>query len=202
MLNAYSEVDLTQTKLEHEIHLANIDTTVDAIIVQLPLPDHLNTQAALQELSPSKDVDNLTNMNTFVSPMVQAVQALIDSYNLKLEHQHIAAVGYGRLVGQPIATWLQSRGHAVTIIDEHTAEADSLIQKADILFAGTGQKHRVNANNTREGQIIFDCSGVDVDFETVKEKCQAITPPKGSIGPLTVHFLFMNALQTVRNRKI
>lgn len=164
------------------------------VIIQLPLPDHLPTEAILDCIDPRKDVDNLTGQHVFTSPMVQAVQALCKAYAITIEGKSLCVIGQGRLVGGPLMHWLQSLGCHPVIVDEATANKDTVIHEADIVFGGSGHKYVVHAGNTRSGQIIFDCSGRDVDFDAIKETVAAITPPKGGIGPLTVHFLLMNVI--------
>ncbi len=174
----------------------NADDSVDAVIVQLPLPASVNTEAVLDCIDQTKDVDNLTGKSRFTSPMVQAILALMDEYKISLEGKTVCVVGHGRLVGQPIVEWLVSNGINPTVIASADAFDDDKVQAADVVIAGTGSKFCINANNTREGQIVFDCSGMDVDFEAVKDRVMAITPPKGGIGPLTVHFLLTNVIKT------
>ncbi len=183
-------------ELTRLIQRLNDDPTYNAMIVQLPLPEAYDTNKILDLITPEKDVDNLTNSNRFTSPMVQAVQALRDFYGLEFRHTRVCVIGQGRLVGKPLREWLESEGMKPTIVDSDTPHKDTLIREADIILGGAGQKYVVNAANTRDGQIIFDCSGKDVDFEAVKNKAAAITPPKGGIGPLTVHFLLTNVLKT------
>jgi methylenetetrahydrofolate dehydrogenase (NADP+)/methenyltetrahydrofolate cyclohydrolase len=182
--------------LKETVQALNRNPAVDALIVQLPLPPQCDTDRILELIQPSKDVDNLSGQNTFMSPMVLSVQALKEYYNLDFTGKKLCVVGQGRLVGKPITEWLKQQGYEPVSIDEETDTKDALITEADVIFAGTGQPNVVTAANTQAGQIIFDCSGKDVDFEAVKDKAAWITPPKGSIGPLTIHFLFMNVLQS------
>jgi methylenetetrahydrofolate dehydrogenase (NADP+) / methenyltetrahydrofolate cyclohydrolase len=187
--------DVTQQEIQQKIIELNSNPAIGGIIAQLPLPDSLNTDLITQSIDPKKDVDNLTDKNNFISPMVQAAEALVKHYDLDLAHKKICIVGYGRLVGKPLEGWLTELGITPQIVDKDTENGDKIIHESDVIFAGTGVDNRINTANTREGQIVFDCSGVDVDFEAVKVTSKAITPPKGAIGPLTVHFLFNNLLQ-------
>lgn len=189
------EETISQAELINEINRLNHDQTVTAMIVQLPLPEHIETDAALDTIMPQKDVDNLTNKNVFISPMVLSIESLIKTYTIDLKGKHICVVGQGRLIGKPVKTWLESRDLMPVVIDEETEDADFIVREADIIFAGSGQRHIINEQNVHKDQIIFDCSGRDVDFEAVKDKVAALTPPKGGIGPLTVHFLLQNTLK-------
>lgn len=172
------------------------NTAVNGVIVQLPLPTHIDTQSVLERIIPSKDVDNLTSVGNFVSPTVQSVLALIDEYGIQYEAKTICVVGQGPVVGRPLTDFFENKQCRVAIVDRDTPGGDDLIREADIVFGASGVHNRINDANTRAGQIIFDCSGKDVDFEVVKEKAAAITPPIGGIGPLTVHFLFLNVLKS------
>lgn len=181
--------------VEREIERLNRDEAVNGIIVQLPVPNDLEADQIVNAVAPAKDVDGLARDSRYVSPMVDSVQSLINYYQIDLNDKSVALIGYGRLVGQPIALWLNEQGIEPAIIDEETADRDYEIRAADIIFAGAGQSNVVNASNVRPGQIVFDCSGQDVDFEAVKDVVAAITPPKGAIGPLTVHFLLDHVLK-------
>ncbi len=189
-------ISTTTAEMLAAVDIANRDKTLDSVIIQLPLPRQIATAAVLDRLANAKDVDNLTGRNRFTSPVVQAVAALCDHYMIDLDSRQVGVIGEGRLVGRPIAQWLRHRGHRPTITHKTTTGKNALIRQAEVIFAGAGAKNIVNSNNTRAGQIIFDCSGVDVDFEAVKDRVAAITPPKGGVGPLTVHFLFENVLKT------
>ncbi len=187
----------SETEIIQIIEKANNDPEAHAIIVQLPLPDHVSTDTVLAQINPDKDVDSLGPKSKFISPVVQSVDALIKQYKIDISGKNVCLVGYGKLVGRPLHRWLEAQHLEPAIVDRETDNADYLIREADIIFASSGQKNIIHSGNTREEQIIFDCSGVDVDFEAIKDKTAAITPPRGSIGPLTVHFLFQNVRKTI-----
>lgn len=184
--------------LKDKIHDLNQDDTVDAIIVQLPLPKPFNRDEILEYIAPEKDVDDLTQKSPFTSPMVLGIQALISEYDLKL-NEPLCVIGSGPLVGRPVRKWLESIGQEPIIINKQTPLADALIQSGNVLFCGAGSQV-ITEKDVNSNQIIFDCSGRDVDFEVVKDKVKAITPPTGSIGPLTMHFLFINTLKAGSKR--
>lgn len=185
----------TQTDVLSAVHKLNSDSAINALIVQLPLPGHIDTDTILDAINSKKDVDNLTGSNNFISPMVQAVASLVKHYNIELSGKNICVVGYGRLIGWPVSHWLEANECKPTIINGPDEFDADVLLAADVIFAGTGQKHIINQSNTRSGQTVFDCSGVDVDYESIKDTVQNITPPKGGIGPLTVHFLLTNTLK-------
>ncbi len=113
----------TNKEVVQVIESLNTDQDVNGIIVQLPLPSHLDTDLILSQIEPSKDVDALTSASWFTSPMVQAVWALVQEYKLDLKSKKLCIVGYGRLVGQPLAQWLLEQGYNPAIVDETTSEA-------------------------------------------------------------------------------
>ena len=121
------------------IERVNTDHSIHAMIVQLPLPEGIATERVLDTILPTKDVDNLTGQNCFVSPMVQAVSFLVEHYGITLKGKTACVIGQGRLVGQPITQWLRTHGIEPVVIDETTTDRDSRIQAADIVFAGAGQ---------------------------------------------------------------
>lgn len=187
---------VSQEEVIAAVQELNARREVDAFIVQLPLPARLDREAVLAAIAPEKDVDNLTGGSEFVSPMVRAVDAILVHYALDLSNKTCAVVGMGVLAGQPIFRYLTDKGYAATPVDKDTPHADEIIEAADVVFGCTGQANRIHEGNTREGQIIFDCSGHDVDVRVIKQKAAAFTPATGAIGPLTVHFLFLNVLKS------
>jgi methylenetetrahydrofolate dehydrogenase (NADP+)/methenyltetrahydrofolate cyclohydrolase len=188
----------TQAEIIKTVRDLNQNPTVDGIIVQLPLPDVTLTDTVLDAIEFNKDVDNLTGSDKFLSPMVQAVKALADYYKIDFTNKKVCVVGQGRLVGQPIVRWLELVDIQPSILPSPELFNDTIVRSADIVIAGTGARHIINATNTRPGQIIFDCSGIDVDYDAIKDTVAAITPPKGGVGPLTVHFLLSNVIATTR----
>ncbi len=174
------------------------DPAFHGMMMQLPLPEGHDRDSLLSHFSPKKDVDALLDTSAFTSPMTLAIQSLMREYKLSLSNKQIAVLGRGHVVGRPIMHWLDKEGVQYTQVNRGTENKDELIQAADIVFAGTGYRGMVHAGNTRPNQIIFDCSGYDVDFDAVKDNVAAITPPKGAIGPLVVHYLLMNTGQAAK----
>lgn len=192
------EPTASEAAIIDQVAALNHDPTIDALIVQLPLPTGCRTKVILDAIDPAKDVDDLTRTGRFVSPMVQAVAALFSTYQLSLANKTVVVVGRGRLIGRPVAAWLEKQGRRPARIGRTTASADAIIRESDIVIAGTGATNVINASNTRPDQVIIDCTGRDVDFAAVAEKVAAISPPRGGIGPLTVHFLLSNVLLAPR----
>jgi methylenetetrahydrofolate dehydrogenase (NADP+)/methenyltetrahydrofolate cyclohydrolase len=196
-------IELEESSHEREVVAAldsfNTDSAISGVIVQLPLPTHLDRERILAVLAPVKDVDGLTSQGAYLSPMVQAVEALCKEYTVDLHGKKIAVIGAGPLVGQPITQWLHDQRLEPVVIDDSTQDPDSLIRHADIIIAGTGQPI-LSSHNTQSGQVIFNCSGKDVADENALS-VQALTPAVGGIGPLTVHFLLANTLQAAERQK-
>ncbi len=157
------------------------------------MPAGHDRDAILGAIDPSKDVDDLTGRSDFDSPMVHAVKALLQEYKIDLAGKRICVIGRGHVVGKPLMKWLGQQGLDYTTVNRQTEDKDAIIQATDVVLAGSTEMV-VTAQNTRPGQVIIDCSGYATDFEAIKNKVAAIAPPKGSIGPLVVHFLLSNAL--------
>jgi methylenetetrahydrofolate dehydrogenase (NADP+) / methenyltetrahydrofolate cyclohydrolase len=188
------------TKTEDVVSLVcqlNTDPSVDGIIAQLPLPEGINEEAVIAALTNHKDVDDLNITATFTSPMVQSVAAMEQEYNLDFATKRVVLVGYGRLVGRPIARWLRDRGIEPVIIERNTPNADKLIAEGEVLILGSGVKHRVTRDMVHSGHIILDCGGGESDFEGIKDAVAHTTPPTKGIGPLTRHFLMMNVRESL-----
>lgn len=188
-------------------HLAT-DEGVHGIVLQLPVPALADPSPLIARIPFAKDVDGLRDRWTEktvgttlaallsspepVSPMVLAVRALLDQVALP-EHPVLACIGGGRLVGQPVAAYARLAGWQVSTITEETEHPFRTTKEADILVTGTGQANLVTADWIKEGAVVLDASR-DVQHETVDEVAGAVSPAKGGIGPLTVHFLLENVV--------
>jgi len=212
--------DVSQQELLDQIKKQNNDNQVDALLVQLPLPDQLNQQEVLQAISPGKDVDclnpeNFGNFCAFGSPnsrvipiTARAIEAIINSANYDVRGKHAVVVGYSNIVGKPAAMILAEKGATVTICHEHTKELERFTKKADLLVVAAGKKHLINKEMVKQDAFVIDV-GInregariygDVDFEGVKEETSFITPVPGGVGPVTVAVLMENTLRLAQSR--
>lgn len=190
----------------------------DGVIVQLPLPSHIDTQSILNTVIPEKDVDVLSaravgdfqvGKEKVMPPVVRAVVLLFKEYGISVKGKRAVVVGYGRLVGQPLATWLAREGAQVSIIADEVQYDPELLQCADIVISGVGKPRMITGNAIKENVIVVDVGasevgGVvvgDVDIESVTKKAAYMTPAKGGVGPLTVAVIFENLLTLIGARR-
>jgi methylenetetrahydrofolate dehydrogenase (NADP+) / methenyltetrahydrofolate cyclohydrolase len=203
--------------LRDAIQALNADDRVDGILVQLPLPDHLDSVALLLEIAPDKDADGLHPMNMgrlvrgesgLRSCTPYGVIKLLETYNLDPAGKHAVVIGRSILVGKPMALMLLEANATVTIAHSRTADLANLCRQADILVAAIGRPRFVTADMVKPGAIVIDVginrevdpdSGKakligDVDFAAVAPIASAITPVPGGVGAMTVAMLLHNTV--------
>jgi methylenetetrahydrofolate dehydrogenase (NADP+)/methenyltetrahydrofolate cyclohydrolase len=182
---------------------------VDGVVVQLPLPFHIETQSILDMISSLHDVDVLSSyaQGTYIvgrshilPPAVSAVKHIFESVDYSLRGKVCAVFGYGTLVGRPIAHWLAQQSATVNIINEYTRNPEQCSLIADVIVSGTGVPHLIRGDMVRQGAFVIDfgyskkdgiISG-DVDFEGAASKTSYITPVPGGVGPLVIASLLEN----------
>ncbi len=172
---------------------------VHGIIVQLPLPAHLDSDKIIARVSQEKDVDGLRNRSPFMPPTVRAIMQLFEAYDIVLKDKKIVVVGQGRLVGGPLTEELRRLHFDVSICDESTSDLGACTLQADILVSATGEHHLIQPSMVKEGSIIIDVD-TEVDYELVSERVGYITPQKGGVGPLTVAYLLSNTVEAAESQ--
>lgn len=186
-----------------KIEQLNGDSSVDAVIVQLPLAKPNKTDELLQSVDPNKDVDGLHEKSIFDSATATAILWLLAGYNVNLAGKEIAVVGQGRLVGKPVSDYLEQSGHSVVRCDKSTVNLDEVIPQADIIITATGEPGLIKSEWIKPGAVVVD-AGVagedgkivgDVDESALARDDISITPARGGLGPLTVCALFENVLK-------
>lgn len=210
----------TDTKQEEAIALIdrlNEDPTINGVMVQLPAPKQIDTDALLARIDPNKDVDGLSPANIghlwmgdhFVEPATaEGIIALLKHYEIPMEGKNVVIIGRSNIVGKPLAALMLEQNATVTIAHSRTKNLAQITKKADILVSATGQAFLVKADMVKEGAVVIDVGMNhvdgklvgDVDFDNVKEKASYITPVPGGVGPLTVQFL-MEAVVKLTRRK-
>jgi methylenetetrahydrofolate dehydrogenase (NADP+)/methenyltetrahydrofolate cyclohydrolase len=206
-----------QEELEDLVASLNADDDVDGILVQLPLPDHLDPDAVVQMIDPAKDVDGLTPVNAgllahgtpgLVSCTPVGVMELLAHEGVELEGAEAVVVGRSKLVGVPVARLLLLANATVTMCHSRTRDLDSVCARADVLVAAVGVPRLLGAAAIKPGAVVIDV-GVnrledglagDVDFEAAAEVAAAITPVPGGVGPMTIAMLLHNTLLAARAR--
>lgn len=202
----------SQAELNALIHRLNQDDAVDGILLQLPLPAHLNRLESISQISPLKDVDGLHPTNQGL--MFQGLPALtpctpqgciqlIKSCCDDLSGAHVVVVGTSVLVGRPLVPLLMAEGATVTLANSKTRNLTKITQEADILISATGCAGLITADHIKDGAIVIDVGITrhngkltgDVDFAAVKDKASFITPVPGGVGPMTIINLMANVIK-------
>lgn len=211
------EESISQEELIKVIEGLNKDESVDGILVQLPLPKHINELDVLEKISPDKDVDGFHIVNSgrlfaglegFVPCTPKGIMKLIASTGVDISGKNAVVLGRSLIVGKPIALLLTAENATVTICHSKTADLYDHTLRADILVAAIGKPEFVKADMVKEGAIVIDVginrteNGLvgDVDFESVKEKAGYITPVPGGVGPMTIAMLMENTLISAERR--
>ncbi|WP_284124324.1 bifunctional methylenetetrahydrofolate dehydrogenase/methenyltetrahydrofolate cyclohydrolase FolD [Parerythrobacter aestuarii] len=206
--------EVTQDELLGRIVSLNADPEIHGILVQLPLPDHIDMARVLETIAVEKDVDGfhlynvggLVTGSTIFSPCTPyGVVKLLEAEGIEIQGQNVVVVGASNIVGKPMALMLMSRGATVSICHIHTRDLAQFTILADILVVAAGVPGLIIPQMVKRGAIVIDV-GInrmpdgsirgDVDFEGLKEKVAAITPVPGGVGPMTVTMLLENTLQS------
>ena len=156
----------------------------NGIIIQLPLPKHIDTQKILNLIPAEKDVDTLSEESRnskIMSPVLAGILELFGEYKIKIDGKKVAVVGRGRLVGKPVADWLEK--HGANIIED--------TKEADILISGVGKPGLITGDMIKNGAVVIDAAG-DVDQKSVAKKAGYLTPTPGGVGPMTVAMVLKN----------
>jgi len=184
--------DITTNKLRKK--MAEICKNSDGVIIQLPLPEHINTQYILNSIPAKKDVDVLSeNRSRCLTPVVAAIKEILDRNNIDIKNKNVVILGAGILVGRPAATWFINQGATIFVLRSSTKDISKYTKEADIIIAGVGKPNLITADIVKKGVIIIDAGG-DVD-PVVAQKASIFTPVPGGVGPLTVAMVFKNLLE-------
>ena len=203
---------ITQDELLEIIDKYNRFTDVNGILVQLPLPKHIDEQVILEAISPMKDVDgfhplNVGKLNIGQKQMIPSTPAgimeLLKVNHIEIEGKHVVIVGRSNIVGKPLAHLLLEANATVTVAHSRTKNLKQLTKMADILVVTVGQPELITEDYVKDGAVVIDVginrieSGLkgDVDFNSVKSKVAAITPVPGGVGPMTIAMLMNQTYQ-------
>ncbi len=211
----FERIDLPESTPQSEliaaITEAQTNKSLSGLIVQLPLPKHLETAVVLNVVRPERDVDCLTNANLgalmqgeaiFIPPTPAAILVMLDEIFPSLSGKQVTIIGTGALVGRPLAILLMQRGATVTTCNSRTVDLAAHCQQADIIVTAVGKKDLLRGEMVRPGAIVID-AGIsfaggkmfgDVAFAEVAEKAGYLTPTPGGVGPVTVACLLMNTV--------
>jgi len=187
--------DITTGKLRQKMAEINHIRENNGVILQLPLPSHINTQHVLNGIIPRKDVDVLSSRSfggKILPPVVGAVKIIFEKYNVDFKNKNIVVVGAGRLVGKPVANWLMNQNASFSVVDKFTEDLASFTKNADIIISGVGKKNLITSDMIKSGAVIIDVGDVAPD---AAEKASLFTPAIGGLGPLTVAMVFQNLVE-------
>lgn len=209
--------ETSQAELLELVSALRFDDDVDGILVQLPVPDHIDPDAVVAAIDPNKDVDGLTPLNAgllahgtpnLVPCTPSGVMELLRHEGVELEGAEAVVVGRSKLVGVPVARLLLSANATVTICHSRTRDLAATCRRADVLVAAVGVPRLLGADAVKPGAVVIDVGmnrledGLcgDVDYEAAAEVASAITPVPGGVGPMTIAMLLVNTLQAARLR--
>lgn len=205
--------EITETELLEKINELNNDKSVNAILVQLPLPSHIDKSKIINTISPIKDVDGFTPENfgklltgekPYVYPCTpKGILLLLDKYGIKVDGKHVVIVGRSNIVGKPLAVMMLNRNATVTLCHSHTKNLAEITKTADILISAVGEK-LIEDNMVKINGVVIDV-GIfkdengktrgDVDFANVSKKTSFISPVPGGVGPMTIASLMLNTVE-------
>lgn len=216
----------TQDEVLSVVRCLNGDARIHAILVQLPLPDHIDEDAVIESINPDKDVDGLHPFNMgllmaglprFIPATPEGIQQMLLRSGFDPEGKHVVVCGRSNIVGKPVANLLMQRAAGsnatVTVCHTRTKNLADITRQADILIAAIGQPRFITADMVKDGVVVIDV-GInqieapdrkrgyrlvgDVDYDAVSEKAAAITPVPGGVGPMTIAMLLLNTLKAAR----
>ncbi|RKQ37751.1 bifunctional methylenetetrahydrofolate dehydrogenase/methenyltetrahydrofolate cyclohydrolase FolD [Oceanobacillus halophilus] len=215
-----SLVELPETTSEEEllnlIHKLNEDKTVNGILVQLPLPNHIREQKVIEMINPNKDVDGFHPVNigrmmlgedTFLPCTPYGIITMLKSRNISIEGKHAVVIGRSNIVGKPVGQLLLNENATVTYCHSRTANLKEFTTKADILIVAIGKPNVVTAEDIKDGAVVIDV-GInrletgkltgDVDFDSAADKASFITPVPKGVGPMTIAMLLKNTIKAAK----
>ncbi len=207
------DTDMTEAALLARVDALNNDPSIHGILVQLPLPAHIDAQKVIEAIAPSKDVDGfhiasagalMTGASGFWPCTPYGCMKMLESIGYDLRGKHAVVIGRSNIVGKPMALMLLQKNATVTICHSGTADLKAMTLQADVVVAAVGKRNVLTADMVKPGAVVLDvgmnrtpegklCG--DVDFDGVKEVASFITPVPGGVGPMTITMLLVNTLE-------
>jgi methylenetetrahydrofolate dehydrogenase (NADP+) / methenyltetrahydrofolate cyclohydrolase len=209
--------DMTEADLLARVQALNKDPAIHGILVQLPLPPHIDAQKVIEAISPAKDVDGfhiasagalMTGMPGFWPCTPYGCMKMLESIGYDLRGKHAVVIGRSNIVGKPMALMLLQKDATVTVAHSRTQNLKALTLQADVIVAAVGKRNVLTADMVKPGAVVLDvgmnrndegklCG--DVDFEGVKQVASHITPVPGGVGPMTITMLLVNTLEAAEH---
>ena len=204
------EENISENDLIKKIEELNENDKIDGILVQLPLPKHIDELKVINSIKPEKDVDGFSNVNVgkmvigdesgFLSCTPYGIMQLLEGYDIEVDGKDVVVVGRSNIVGKPMAMMLIQKGATVQVCNSRTKDLSKKLKKADIIVVAVGVPRMIKATDVKEGVVVIDV-GInrvdgklcgDVDYEDVAPKASYITPVPGGVGPMTIASLIKN----------
>jgi methylenetetrahydrofolate dehydrogenase (NADP+)/methenyltetrahydrofolate cyclohydrolase len=209
---------MSEAELLARVEAMNNDPSIHGILVQLPLPAHMNAQRVIEAISPEKDVDGfhiasagalMTGLPGFWPCTPYGCMKMLESIGYELKGKHAVVIGRSNIVGKPMAMMLLQQNATVTICHSATKDLKAMTLQADVIVAAVGKRNVLTADMVKPGAVVLDvgmnrndegklCG--DVDFAGVKEVADWITPVPGGVGPMTITMLMVNTLESAERR--
>jgi len=210
------DATLSEADLLQRVQALNNDTSIHGILVQLPLPAHIDAQKVIEAISPAKDVDGfhiasagalMTGMKGFWPCTPYGCMKMLESIGYYLKGKHAVVIGRSNIVGKPMALMLLQQDATVTICHSGTVNLKDITLQADVIVAAVGKRNVLTADMVKSGAVVLDvgmnrndegklCG--DVDFDGVKQVAGYITPVPGGVGPMTITMLLVNTLESAQ----
>ena len=215
--NIELDENISEKELLQEIDKLNKNDRIDGILVQLPLPAHINELKIIDSISPEKDVDGFHVSNIgkmvigdetgFLSCTPYGIMQLLEEYKIEIEGKDAVIIGRSNIVGKPMALMLIQKGATVQVCNSNTKDLRKKLNEADIIIVAAGVPKLLKKEDVKEGAVVIDV-GInrvdgkicgDVDYEEVAEKTSYITPVPGGVGPMTIASLIKNTFKSYKN---
>ncbi|QKF73736.1 bifunctional 5,10-methylene-tetrahydrofolate dehydrogenase / 5,10-methylene-tetrahydrofolate cyclohydrolase [Aliarcobacter faecis] len=210
---------ITQDELLQTIDLMNNNPKLDGILVQLPLPKHIDTTTVLEAINPLKDVDGfhpynvgrlVSNLDSFIPATPFGVMRMFEEHDIEVSGKNVVVIGSSDIVGKPMASLLINKKATVTVCNSRTKDLKSHTLKADIVVIAVGVPYLLKEDMVKDGAIVIDV-GInrldtgklvgDADFEGLKNRCSYLTPVPGGVGPMTIAMLLKNTIKAAKLRE-
>lgn len=210
--------EITQKELIDLIKKLNKDKSVNGILLQSPIPNHLDMNEAIKNIAPEKDVDGFNPVNigklvldqdTFVPCTPYGIMRIFEEYKINLSGKNVVILGRGNIVGKPLIHCCLHKNATVTVCHSKTENIKDIVLKADVLISAVGKVNFVTEDMIKKDTIVIDVGinrsedgkiAGDVDFEKVKDKASYITPVPGGVGPMTVAMLMHNVIKATKRQ--
>jgi len=212
------EENIEEEVLLETIEKLNKDDSVHGILLQCPVPKHINTNKALRTISPKKDIDGFNPVNVgnltigedaFISCTPYGVIKMLEAYNIETEGKKAVILGRSNIVGKPMIQCMLNKNATVTVCHSRTKNIEEIVKQADIVIAAIGKPKFVTENMVKEGAVVIDV-GInrlddgticgDVDYDNLVNKASYITPVPGGVGPMTIAMLLNNVVKAAKNK--